>query len=141
MDTCWCTYCGKHLKCEEDALTLYCSDECRHQDNAAESPLSLGSSSPSGYFSMASPAALLSSSLPMHMPSSAGFTTRSRSSSLSPVTPLDLSAKTMFYKSAYSPSPSRSPVPMQFLQSTLCASGFDRSRDASPTVAHQLTAM
>ncbi|KAJ2380205.1 hypothetical protein GGI05_006384, partial [Coemansia sp. RSA 2603] len=60
MDTCWCTYCGTHLKCEEDALTLYCSEECRHQDNGAESPLSLGSSSPSGYFSTPSPVALLS---------------------------------------------------------------------------------
>ncbi|KAJ2720538.1 hypothetical protein GGI07_004542 [Coemansia sp. Benny D115] len=140
MDTAWCTFCGTHIDCAEDAL--YCSAACQLSDGASQpaksSPL-LSAHSSAEYFSLASPTASPVASSPTWLPQSFS---RERSSSLTPVTALDLSARLPCHAPAYSPS--RSPVLSNFYQSpALGPSALDaRGRGASlPSSLHQLSTM
>ncbi|KAJ2905219.1 hypothetical protein GGI21_004192 [Coemansia aciculifera] len=142
MDTNWCTICGKHIDCLDEVL--YCNEKCRIRDGCglpATTPTSILPSS-FEYFSMGSPRASVSygGSSPV---------LRERSSSLTPMSALDLSARFPCHAPAYSTSSSsssRSSVTSLFLPSpVLGPSALDlRSiRAASPPLAfgHQLVAM
>ncbi|KAI7834979.1 hypothetical protein BX661DRAFT_175876 [Kickxella alabastrina] len=119
MDTNWCTFCGTHIDCADDAL--YCSEACRHNDGASQinplsitrtSSISIKTSSHSEYFSLASPSSSPLASSPKWLPQTL---TRERTPSLTPMTALDLSARLPCHAPAYSPS--RSPVSSNFYQS------------------------
>ncbi|KAJ1655737.1 hypothetical protein GGH95_003479 [Coemansia sp. RSA 1836] len=145
MDTNWCTFCGKHIDCLDDAL--YCGESCRNHDRcgmAATTPTSASTSFE--YFSMGSPRASASfgSGSPVW---GAQPMLRERSPSLTPMSALDLSARLPCHAPAYSTSPSsRSSVTSLFLPSpVLGPSALDlrsiRAASSSLTSGHQLVAM
>ncbi|KAJ2746993.1 hypothetical protein GGI20_000889 [Coemansia sp. BCRC 34301] len=146
MDTNWCTFCGKHIDCLDDAL--YCGESCRNQDRfgiPAKTPTSASSSFE--FFSMGSPRA--SASFGGSSPVWGGQQiVRERSPSLTPMSALDLSARLPCHAPAYSTSTSssRSSVTSLFLPSpVLGPSPLDmrgiRAASSSLTFGHQLVAM
>ncbi|KAJ2492920.1 hypothetical protein IWW37_001092 [Coemansia sp. RSA 2050] len=145
MDTNWCTFCGKHIDCSDDAL--YCGESCRDQDRcglAATTPISASFE----YFSMGSPRASVSFSSGGSSPAwGSQHAMRERSPSLTPMSALDLSARLPCHTPAYSSSSSsRASVTSLFIPSpTLGPSVLDlrsiRPAPSSLPSGHQLLAM
>ncbi|KAJ2012312.1 hypothetical protein GGI03_008875 [Coemansia sp. RSA 2337] len=146
MDTNWCTFCGKHIDCQDDAL--YCGESCRDQDRCGIA-VTTPTSASFEYFTMGSPRASASISSGGSSPAwGAQPVLRERSPSLTPMSALDLSAKLPCHAPAYSSSSasSRSSVTSLFLPSpTLGPSALDlrsiRPVQSSLPSGHQLVAM
>ncbi|KAJ2314478.1 hypothetical protein IWW52_004273, partial [Coemansia sp. RSA 2704] len=92
MDVNWCMVCGRHIDCLE--LATYCSESCRHSDSPR---IGLSMTPPTEYFTLSSPAASPVSS-PTWAPQGIF---RERSSSLTPVSAQDLSARHPCHTPAY----------------------------------------
>ncbi|KAJ2084429.1 hypothetical protein H4R24_000059 [Coemansia sp. RSA 988] len=130
MDTNWCMVCGKHIDCPEEVT--YCSKACRNSD----SNVGLSVVSSSEYFSLRSPVASPLSS-PIWAPH-AMF--RERSSSLTPTSAQDLSARYPCHTPAYSSS--RSSLALIHHSPSLGPSAMDaRARATSLPSTHQLSSI
>ncbi|PIA19132.1 hypothetical protein COEREDRAFT_79110 [Coemansia reversa NRRL 1564] len=129
MDTNWCMVCGKHIDCPEEVT--YCSEACRHSDSSMRLPVSS-----SEYFSLRSPAAS-----PVSSPTWAPHAMfRERSSSLTPTSARDLSARYPCHTPAYSSS--RSSLVLIHHSPSLGPSTMDANgRATSLPSTHQLTSI
>ncbi|KAJ2000073.1 hypothetical protein GGI04_004301 [Coemansia thaxteri] len=146
MDTNWCTFCGKHIDCQDDAL--YCNDVCRDHDRCdmpVTTPTSVSASFE--YFSMASPrASPVAGSSPV-WGCGTQMLLRERSPSLTPMSALDLSPRLPCHAPAYSSSSSRSSVTSLFHPSPILGpSALDlrsiiRAAPSSLPSNHQLSAL
>ncbi|KAJ2348477.1 hypothetical protein GGF43_004561 [Coemansia sp. RSA 2618] len=135
MDTNWCMVCGRHIDCLE--LATYCSEVCRHSDSnrARLSP----SPSPSAeYFTFGSLEASPANS-PLWAPQGMF---RERSSSLTPMSAQDLSARLPCHMPAYSSSRTSLTLLHLHPSPSLGPSAMDiHGRATSLPSAHQLSTM
>ncbi|KAJ2131610.1 hypothetical protein IW136_005258 [Coemansia sp. RSA 678] len=133
MDTNWCMVCGTHIDCLE--LATYCSEDCRHSDSKRASLVS----SPSSEYFMFGSAAVSPASSPLWAPQGMY---RERSSSLTPMSAQDLSARLPCHTPAYSSSRSSLALLHMHSSPSLGPSALDiRGRATSLPSTHQLSTM